>query len=369
MKNKQLTICILLILIILISVSNVSAYKKLCLSHGQKIPSAQNPRYVCEHDLCIVCVTDNNYPTHDGYCKDLKNCNQFDSNSSGGFDTEPPVLTINSPINDKTYNLRSVLFDLKSNEPATFYYTDNINGRGSFSRLIANMLIYAKNVNFKDGFNNITIKAIDSKGNAVEIVRYFYVDSTKPKISKTEPKKGFANGEFRVWFTEENPKSLVLNYGNQLTGRKTANVELSKCTKDEKGKYFCTINVSLGEYNGQNIEYLFNLSDVAGNYVQSKIAVLKVDTAAPVINNAPIFNVSGKYVTFKLNISEANFGSVSYYDNSLLRPMWKKICSSLKNGICEKKVTFSNGYHVVDVIILDKAGNSITKRIEFDVNY
>lgn len=373
MKNKQtLMICISLILIVLMSLSYVSAYKLLCLTDGQKLPpNLAKPRYVCEHDSCQVCVTEHYYPTALGLCHNQANCNAYNPGNDSGrvLDTKPPVLTANSPVDNGKYNTKYVLFDLKTDESSTFYYLDNVNGHGTFIRLAALATTFSKPISFKDGLQNVTIKAVDSKGNEYKITRTFYVDSTKPKITKTEPVKRFANGNFKVWFTEANPQTITFDYGNNLKGRRTANVPLNSCNIDDRGKYYCSINVPLSDYNNQNIDYKFKLTDVVGNYVESKPAILKVDSAAPVITNSPIYTIIGKYVTFKLNITETNFDKVSYMDNSLLRPSWKSLCTSLKKGVCLKKVTFAKGSHAVDVKVSDDAGNEVTQRISFNIDY
>lgn len=366
-KKQSILIILAFMLVIALAISQVSAYKRLCLTHGQTVPSMQNPRFTCERDICQICVTDNYYPTSPNYCNDLDGCNQFGNDTGGGLDTTPPVMTINSPVNNNIYNNRRVIFDIRTNEESSIYYIDNINGRGVYSRLATLTNIFNKGISFKNGLNNITIKAIDKNGNSAETTKVFYVDSQGPKITKTEPKKGFATGEFFAWFTEENPVSLTLDYGNQLKGRRTANVNLNDCSRDN-GKYYCTINVNLNEYNSQNIDYFFKLSDIAGSIFNSKPVYLKVDTASPIINNPnSMFTINGKYANFKINVTEPNLMEVSYYDNFDARPLWKKLCTSLRNGLCEKKTSMKPGEHIVDIKAIDNAGNSIIKRISINI--
>ena len=371
-KNNQiLIICTALILIALMSVSYVSAYKLLCLTNGQKLPpNLAKPRYFCEHDTCTVCVTDNYYPTDLKLCNKQPNCNAYNpGNDTGGvLDTKPPVLTVNSPLDNAKYNSKYVLFSLATDEASTLYYS--LDNGERWSRLASLVKSFSKSISFKDGLNNITIKAIDNNNNEYIVIRSFYVDSTKPKITKTLPGKGFANGKFEAWFTEANPFSVTLDYGNLITGRRTANVPVASCTAiDLKGKYYCSIDVSLADYNNQNIDYKFKVVDIVGNSIESKAITLKVDSAKPVVTNSPIYTINGKYVTFKLNITEANFDKVVYMDNSLLRPSWKSLCSSLKNNVCEKKITFGRGTHNVDVKVLDDAGNEWNQIISFDIDY
>ena len=374
--KKILTITLAFFLIIIISVSFVSAYKRLCLTYGQSIPSDENPRYTCWHDSCQICVTDNNYPgVNPRHCNKIKGCELLGETI---VDEDPPELTINSPVNDFIYNSRKVLFDIESNEPCSMYYLDNINGRGRWKRICSNCQSYSRTRSFKDGLNNITIKARDRNGNFVEYQRYFYVDSKKPKIRRTSPRKGFVNTAFEVQFSEENPVSLILYYGNVLSGYEEAelNVDIESIETDcyiNKKRYYCSVDVELDDYDGQNIKYWFELEDIAGSTATSRPISLSVDTVAPVIiNNPDSFWTQGegkknKYIYFNIDITEENFDEVSYIDWNDRRPRWRRLCSRLKNGICKKKKSFRKGEHVVDIMISDEAGNAVSERVEFGV--
>jgi len=380
MKQKKLIIIGALLLFSILIIATVNAEMWVCFKKGDKINFC-NPKVkdrTCTSSTgCQYCMS--NYKSS-GNCFNQGNmnvCNTLQqkctpfgggNDSNNTIDTKPPVLTVNSPTNNGKYTTKSVLFDLKTDEFSTFYYTDNIKANGAWVNL-GTGTSYLKTVNFRDGQNDITIKAVDSNGNPTTKNVKFYVDSTKPKIKKTLPTKGFASGMFEIWFTEANPQSLVIDYGNPIKGRKTANVALSSCTHDDKGTYYCSINVTLTDYNNQNIDYKFKLTDIAGGYVESKPATLQVDTTKPVITNSPIYTVNGKYVTFNLNINEINFDKVSYMDESLSKPSWKSLCTSLKNNVCTKKVTFSRGSHIVDVKVSDDAGNQITQKISFNIDY
>ena len=74
-----------------------------------------------------------------------------------------------------------------------------------------------------------------------------------------------------------------------------------------------------------------------------------------------------KYIVFNISITEINFDEISYIDSSESRPREKRICSRLKDGICEKKSMFKKGHHNVQIVIKDDAGNMMTKDFEFDV--
>ena len=68
-----------------------------------------------------------------------------------------------------------------------------------------------------------------------------------------------------------------------------------------------------------------------------------------------------------LNENRDSFNKVEYRDNSVSRTSWKSLCTSLKNGICEKKVSFKTGTHNLIVRALDEAGNSDTEEISVPI--
>ncbi|MEK6872721.1 MAG: hypothetical protein AABW90_01780, partial [Nanoarchaeota archaeon] len=362
--TKNFVLPILIILIILFSINYVSAYKRLCLGYGESLPNSQNPIYTCWHDSCRLCVSDTNYPTHPARCNDIIGCETLDGNV---IDREPPELFINSPVDGKVYDSSLVLFDLVSNELASFYYIDNLNGQGEWKRLASNVKSYFRELNFKDGLNKITIKAVDRNENKVERALSFIVDSKKPKIRKTSPRAGFTNGVFEIEFAEENPKSLTLHYGlwslmASRPGFITKDLDLEKC-KFEKERYFCQISPDLSNFDGREIEYWFELTDIVGNHVESKYAKLMVDVTTPIILNPESFwsQFDNKYIYFDIIIDEKNFyrASYSYYDGERIRE--RRICSRLIDNRCTKKLIFKTGNYVLDIMIVDKAENSISK--------
>jgi len=235
-------------------------------------------------------------------------------------------------------------------------------------------------VRLDDGMHNITIRAKDDAGHeTLYQMNEFFTDSKDPRIKKTYPKSGFAFGLFEVEFDEENPEELWLNYGNDITDWRNYKVNLSNCIMNTDTE--CAVNVNLSDYHGQEIEYWFNLSDIVGNYDESRLRGLDVDVIPPVLNNDNIipgendsFWVQGvggnsKYIYFTFNVSEENFDEINYiYIDDHNKTKEKRLCSRLKEGVCEKRKRFSIGVHNISVNILDDAGNSLLiKDIIFEV--
>lgn len=83
--------------LVLLLCSGVFAYRRLCLSEGQSVPSQEDPRYTCHYDTCQVCVTDDFYPTLPARCNHIESCQQLSSSSTVSEDdsaTESGINTI-----------------------------------------------------------------------------------------------------------------------------------------------------------------------------------------------------------------------------------------------------------------------------------
>lgn len=379
MKKEVLkgVVCALVVAIaVILMTGNVLAYKLYCLNYGESLPDPENPRYTCFHDTCQVCTTDLDNPTHPGRCNSISVCQGLDGTVGGGgggtIDAEAPEFTVNSPTEGGVYSNRRVVFDIETNEPSTFTYTDNINGRGRIKNMARNVFSYLRALSFKDGLNDITIFANDRFGNTGEMRVTFFVDSKAPRISRTLPKKGFANGDFEVQFKEQNPERLTLVYGNDETGYRESVVDIDTCRID-RGRYYCSISVDLDEYDGQILLYYFELEDISGKGTESRPVDLSVDITAPVLLNPDTFWYQGegrnsKYIYFDMEIDEDNFDEITFIDNEARRPREKRICSRLRDDKCIKRVSFRTGHHTLDVQIVDDAGNAVsTERIVFDV--
>ncbi len=360
--NKKIILAAVVFLSLL---SAVSAYRLVCLGDGDPYPAGSR---TCTHKICQICMTDDYKQAHSSHCNEMGACELWNGTDVDG---KAPNLTVKSPANNKVYTSTSILFDVKSDEECTLYYLDNINGRGRWKRACSDCTEYSRDRRFEEGLNDITIRCVDKHGNKAELRKVFRVDSKEPKITKTSPADGFADGAFAVQFTEANPTSLILNYGTYSITRKKP-LNLSRDCYEDKGKGYCNISANLKEFDGKEIVYWFELKDAANRLGSSKHVSLQVDATLPVLNNPASFWLQGtgegsKYVQFKFNVTEKNFDEIDYYDSSDPSPRWKKLCGRLTESICETKKSFRSGNHIVDIQITDQAGNAIAKRISFFV--
>jgi len=380
MKKKELKKTIIftaLMILTILLISSVSAeYYNICLNKGEKIKFSKcNPHmddYICTATKCNSCVNEiskgiycpsNSCGALGGPCSSLGNTT---------IDLTPPNMTLNSPLDNEIYNSKSILVNISLGEKADLYYSDNADGKNKWMKICSDCDVYSKKKSFKEGFNNITFKAVDFLGHRSYVTRIFNIDSQAPRIHKTEPKEDFISTEFSVDYDEENVNSIKLVYGNILTGFKSKFLE--NCQSGKKQK--CSTIFSLKEYDGQIIEYWFEITDLAGNIAVSKTIKAKVDETFPILNNPVSYYTQGvginsRYLYFKFNVTEKNLDKITYsYLDSRNKTREIILCSKLdKNNICETKKSFTKGNYSITVQITDKASNMIGYPINFKVDY
>jgi len=294
-------------------------------------------------------------------CNNLKlECSQTTTTNN---DSEPPMLSVFSPENNIIYSKKEILFNLSTNEPVSlFYYNSNI----PFSKatnLCSNCASFSRKITFDEGNNTISIVAKDKNGNTATRIINFFIDTIKPVISKTNPRTGFADGNFYIEFKETNPKNLILFYGTtENLKSRIVNIR-TECILDEYKRYKCEIkNVPLNEFDGRKIFYYFQLTDLAGNNVNSTQIKLDVDLTPPIINSINK-TIRNRNLDFIINVTEKNFYSIDYKIDSIDNK-WRNLCTSLNKGICKRTIILNRGRYVINLQVTDKAGNSIATNIE-----
>ena len=369
MKNRIIlsTLAIGFLFLFILSINSVSAEFWICLDKGEQIDYCNNykPSYTCSSSSgCQKCMSvyrpDENCYIHGvwGNCvAEGQQCSSIGENGTE-VDSTLPVINFTSPLENGLYVKRAVPLIFTVSERADVFYTDLDDGRGRWTRVCQDCTSYGNSRSFDEGINNIQFRIVDMAENEDYKNISFFVDSKKPKITKTEPRRGFANSDFYVQFMETNPSSLIITYGNLITGFRNANVDLNSCVID-RTRTNCDISVDLNDYDGEQIDYFFNITDIAGNYHESKANTLEVDNTIPVIN-AMNYTQDGNRVTFNFNITEKNFDVIEYMDTSESRPRWRTMCSRLKDdGTCSKRITFRDGIHDLSIQVVDGAGNIV----------
>ncbi|MFH1801995.1 MAG: S8 family peptidase [archaeon] len=275
------------------------------------------------------------------------------------------LCSVYSPSDELVLGDRRVVFNISAfEEMSSIEYIDYSDSRPRWARLCSRCGEYGfereRTKSFNDGGHEIAIKCVPYSGEVEVYELSFFSDSKAPKISRTEPRRNsFTNGsDFSVRYTEENVVSVELNFGSSEV--------LGDCPDGKNQE--CFFDVDLSGYDGQEVAYSFVIEDVAGHTDESRSVVVKIDITPPVLNNPGSFwEQDGRRVYFNLNVDEDNLDGINYIDLSESRPREKRLCSRLRNGVCEVRKSFRSGGHDLIITILDEAGNSYQTQIGFEV--
>ncbi len=282
----------------------------------------------------------------------------FIVNISDGFN-----LTVNSPEN-KMYNTKREAFNISMDGVAAILeYMNHDDERPRWITLCRDCSEYGesriKTQSLNNGWNNITIKGTTEFGIIRERNLSIFIDSKAPQIKQVMPRKnqGINGSEFFVKYTEGDLQNISLIFN--------PTIPFNSCLSGTN--VICSQNVDLTAFNGEFIEFYFELRDKV-NSVNSSVTRVLVDTQAPVLNvTKPEQEVYSKKVPFKIDISEQSL--LDYYDSLDSNPRWKRLCSNCNSLGIEKNITktFKTGSHQVRIRATDKAGNSDTEDVEFSV--
>ena len=378
-NKKIITIGIGVLVLTLLLISLTSAQFWACFDYGEIVHYCDSintgepykPDWTCSSSSgCEKCMSvyDEIEDCYIHYPSPITNCGGIPRecsivNGGGTIDAEPPEFNLISPLQNEIYTSRSVLLEFSLDERADVYYLDLINGRGRWTRVCNECSpgdpAYSRERSFKEGLNELQFKAVDVVGNDITTDVSFFVDSKDPRISRTFPRKGFADGDFEVQFQEDNVETLILHYG---IDEQPLNIE-NDCELD-RSKYYCDTNVDLSDYDGSTIEYWFVLTDKAGNTDESKKTEIEIDTTFPVVNNLGSFYTNDeKYINFNVDITEENLDEVSlsyqYEKNGKTYYKERRLCSKLKEGVCGNKFRYKDYYENFQLNVIVEAGNSI----------
>jgi len=262
-----------------------------------------------------------------------------------------PVLTVTSPVEGAYLDSKTVTVDASSDQNVSFNLFRNVLRSRRSVELCDNVMTCMDTFRAREGSNTVRVKVLNTDGESDSEDISFIVDTRAPRISRTSPRHNAwvnENTSFLVNYREDNLASVKLVYDSLETINMT-------CTSGNRQT--CRIDPNLTTLNGQDILYHFELFDEAGNNATSQVRTVHVDTTLPVIASS-LATVNRRRVTFTIEVEEENFDKILIRDNNARRPRWARLCSRLSVGVCTKTKTFSRGTHNIDLMLLDKAGNS-----------
>lgn len=272
-------------------------------------------------------------------------------------------MIIHSPLDKEIYNTRRINMEIVTTKKVEKIEYMDLNDRFPRWRVLCYDcfeygLLRTRTHFFREGQNNITFRAVDKLANIQTKEISFFIDSVRPRITRTEPRRGFTNGTFEVRFREENPVELILHYDS-----KTHFLDLEQDCYMDRWDSVCEINVDITEFDGEEIEYWFSLTDIAGNSDSSRKYTLDVDVTPPKIIDIN-YTIDKRNVFFDIEIEEENLDEVGYrYIDERGRLIQRRLCTRLINGRCQAKAGFRDGEYNLEIYVLDKAGQYTSESI------
>ncbi len=242
-------------------------------------------------------------------------------------------------------------------------YSDNT---GFWKTLCTNCLDYSKNVRLSEGNHILRFEGTDYEGRVYSAITEFNIDTKPPVIYSISPRNlQFSNGTFSIKYSELNLMNITLFWKNESSDfRSYTKTDCASGNRQE-----CKFSVDISEFNGQNVMFYFNVANRI-HAASSRIGYVTVDTAAPELNLIEN-TLSGRKLSFKLNVEEENMKSLQYMDASSRYASWRTLCSSLSllinDGVCEKTLYLSSGNHSLSFRATDKAYNSDLEQLNLAV--
>ncbi len=305
----------------------------------------------CTRKFCRNCYNDNLKLVNFNHCKNIQ-CVEYIENEKVEEIREDFLLNVISP-KEEILNSRGILLKIESNEPVDLSY--GLGSTGRFRRFARNVKEVEKRISLRDGENNLIIKSVDERGKVTTKEMNLFVDSKKPRI-RSYTREKFINEKFEIKVREDNLKEINLFINN-----KKFDVSLDNCEED-RSYFICSFDIDLKEFDGEEIEYYFEVIDIAGNKDESRELKAKVDLTPPQIENINIsYEERRSRYNVKLKIDETNFDEVNYIYNYRDRERERRFCSRLRDGICER--TIYEKYENIKLEIKDEAGNILIKEI------
>ncbi len=270
-------------------------------------------------------------------------------------DSTAPILNINA-FGASAFNIRNIPFDITVNEEVDLFYIDNNDPKHKHNKLCNDCTEFKGERVFRDGMWDITIYAQDGAGNFDSFSLIFFVDTKKPKIKKTIPSRGWANGDFTVIYDETNLHSISLFYGRNNNYREA---RLNGCQSGLKQE--CSIMVDLSAFDGGEVDVYWTITD---NFfsISNKVKSFDVDVTRPSFNKLN-YNIEEDKVMFDIGLSEE--ADIEYMDNAESTPKFRTLCSS--SAVCNKSRRFKEGQHRVTIRATDEAGNFAEQEIQFTI--
>ncbi len=255
-------------------------------------------------------------------------------------DNTPPTINVHSPSNN-TYVSGQLLVSYEIIDDhlyGAWLYFDglivNITGTSSYT---------IDTTTLDDGTYKLTIYANDTLGHSSQVTLVIIVDNTPPTAMITYPvNNAYVSGKLNIVFeySDDNLDKAILYVDDGYI--------------DVTGLYNYTIDTTY--LTDGTHQLTLHVTDKAGNTAEYTIFII-VDNTAPYAKiNSPLNNtcVTGT-ITVKLEYSDDNLDhAYLYVDNTLYGEI------TGENTVELDTTTYTDGLHVLKLLVVDKAGNEAT---------
>ncbi len=265
------------------------------------------------------------------------------------IDTIKPTVMWNMSISNGAWiNQKSLTLRWIASDNVAVNYTEILVDSGNWIN-VGNVMSYTL-TNLTDGSHTVLLRVYDMAGNYNETSFSFNIDTIAPNVTIISPES------------------------NAITNESTVNVQWKG--SDNIGIAYYEIKVDNGQWKkvGNVTSYTLNLQDgqhtiyikavdKAGNYKVTEVKVT-VDTQPPTVQittPSANSNITAKYVVVSWSGSD-NIG-IAYYEVKIDNGTWTKVGLNTSYNFTSLK----EGSHTVYVKAVDKAGNSQTTSVTFNV--
>jgi len=272
------------------------------------------------------------------------------------LDIVAPEVTLNTPVNETTYNTSSILINVTATDASKISVVAEIGSVKNVTLSLNGSYYLGSTGNLSDGVYNITATAKDECGNTntTEPIT-ITVDTSAPLVTINGNKssyKGYTN-ILNVTVTDATSVSVLAEINNGSI--------LQNITLENISGYFgnSTYEFTEGEYFVR-----IYANDTFGHLNSSENVTFRVDLTAPIITvntvEGAYFNNGSNVINFTIN--ESYIDSVTAFNGST------EILLENSTGNYLNAAELADGFYNLIIRINDTAGNTVNKTVNFTVD-
>ncbi|EDY36238.1 Papain family cysteine protease, putative [Aciduliprofundum boonei T469] len=265
------------------------------------------------------------------------------------IDTIPPTVQWNMSIQSGSWiNTNTITLKWVASDNVAVNYSEIQLDGGNWNN-IGNVNEYTF-TNLSNGLHNVVLRVYDKAGNYNQTSFSFKVDTKAPTLNITAPENNMITNSSSITVKWSGSDNFAIAYYE---------IKVDNGTWKNVGN---STSYNLNLEDGQHTIYV-KAVDEAGNSKEKSIEIT-VDTQAPTIEiTSPTenYNTTNNYVVVSWSGSD-NLG-IAYYEIKIDNGSWTKVETQTSYNFTGLSV----GQHTVIIKAVDKAGNSNTATITFQI--